>query len=178
MPMFGWRAKSLAGTMIGVGYGFELVRVAAGLTADERRAAAEHALGDEDFLAGDDLANKTGPSAEQLRLAELLKARFPDLRVTHQSNAHVELTEPGLGIQITLFERSAGIEAHVGGFAVAKRIDAARFAWRCLELLEHEGSFATIDQQVGRVLDLARDFELVLSVLGGRDAVAAYQRSN
>ena len=43
---------------------------------------------------------------------------------------------------------------HPGGFSAAKYIEALRFAWDCLQLLEREGSFATFDTQAGPWLDL------------------------
>jgi hypothetical protein len=160
-----------------VGYGFDLVHVPRGLGRDERRAAVARAF---EELEPIDEAERTQrvtmpPSPEQSRLAGLLKLRFPRLRVTHESASHIELTERNLWTQISIFENAAGIGMHPGGFSAAKYIEAARLAWDCLGLLEREASFATYDPQLGRVLDLATDFETMLAVLSGERTVKKYR---
>jgi hypothetical protein len=160
-----------------VGYGFDLVHVPRGLSPDERRAAVARAF--EDFKPLDE-AERTQrvtmpPTAEQSRLAGLVKLRFPRLRITHESASHIELSERKLWTQIMIFEHAAGIGMHPGGFSAAKYVEAARFAWDCLELLEREGGFATYDPQLGRVLDLSTDFERVLATLSGETAVRKHR---
>jgi len=117
------------------------------------------------------------PSDEQSRLAALLQARFPQLRATHASASHIELDDRALWIQVSIFQDAAGIGMHPGGFTTAKYIEALRFAWDCLEILEREGGFATYDTQVGRVLHLASDFEAVLATLAGDAAVKKHRRA-
>ncbi len=164
-----------------MGYGFDLVRVAPGLGLADRRAAVARAFEERERVVTDE-AERTRrytmpPSAEQSRLAGLLRARHPELRVTHESANHIELGERRLWVQISIFEDAAGIGMHPGGFSVAKYVEAARFVWDCLELLEREGSFATHDPQLGRVLDLSSDFEAVLATLAGDAAVKKHRAS-
>jgi hypothetical protein len=162
-----------------MGYGFSLVRVPSGLGPNERRAAARRRLDEEEcsVVSDDERAQRRAmpPSAEQSRLAELLRAKFPKLRVTHASANHIELTQRALWVQVSIFEDAAGIGMHPGGFSTTKYIEALRFAWDCLELLEREGGFATYDSQCGRVLDLATDFETVLVTLAGDRAVKKHR---
>lgn len=117
------------------------------------------------------------PSSEQTRLANLLTARFPQLRIDHESANHVELSDDDLWTRISIFENVAGIGMHPGRFTAAKYVHALQLAWACLELLEREGGFATYDTQVGRVLDLSRDFEVVLATLAGAAAVKKYREA-
>lgn len=79
----------------------------------------------------------------------------------------VELTavDDASGLQITIADREAGLSVPFGHGPDPAR-GALAAMWRCAEILEREGGFFTYDQQAGRVLDLARDFELVASLYG------------
>jgi hypothetical protein len=161
-----------------MGYGFDLVRVPAGLSRAERRAAAMQVIDSQQVPSEAERAERRAmpPSDEQSRLAGLVQAKFPQLRTTHASASHIELDDRALWIQVSLFQDAAGIGMHPGGFTTAKYIEALRFAWDCLEILEREGGFATYDTQLGRVLHLPSDFEAVLATLAGNAAVKKHRR--
>ncbi|MBA2544033.1 MAG: hypothetical protein H0V17_30600 [Deltaproteobacteria bacterium] len=143
-----------------------------GLSPTELRAIREGQEAEIDVSAGEDRARYTRPpSADQLRLAQCIRDRFPALKVSHSSENHVELSESRLSVQIYIFQRAAGISLHPGGYSTAKYIESLQLAWGSLEILQREGGFATYDTQIDRFLDLATDFETVLACYGGQKAV-------
>jgi hypothetical protein len=161
-----------------MGYGFDLVRVPTGLSTALRRAEAARVMEARAAKPFDTSEQRLAmpPSAEQARLAGLLRALFPKLIVTHESANWIELKDEELSTQISIFEDAAKIATNPGGFSVAKYVEAARFVWQCLELLESEAGLATYDPQVGRVLSLAKDFEIMLETLSGKPAVKLYRK--
>jgi hypothetical protein len=164
-----------------VGYGFDLVRLPSGVDRNEayKRMLKQQ---EESFQAASrgDRVGLTDPSREEAKqkLAAALLSRHPTLKMFQhdysriamarsipESEArrryrNVELSEKQLSIQILLFDDAAGASFSFNG--PRKQCGKAlRFLWDCLEILESEGGFATYDPQVGKVLDLKSDFEMV-----------------
>jgi hypothetical protein len=118
------------------------------------------------------------PNAEEqhraLHLAAILSAAFPQFtrtevsdmpgESTHGSFRPLEFTSPegGTGLQITIYPREAGLSLPYHAHPDNGRAALAEM-WRCAQILEHEGGFFTYDSQLGKVLDLAKDFENALT---------------
>jgi hypothetical protein len=170
-------------------YGFELVRLPAG--ADPNQAYKKQLAERERAAAGADIPRDPGPidpSKEQAkqRLAASLKARHPSFEVAQpdypeiaksrsvdESEArrlfrNVELNEPELWLQIELFDDAAGASFAFSG-PPPECTNALRVLWDCFEILQSEGGFSVFDPQVDKVLDLQRDFDLVLKTACGVD---------
>jgi hypothetical protein len=116
---------------------------------------------------------------EKERLAAALIARHPTLKRFQPDYAkiaslysvdaaearrryrQVELNESQYSLQIYLFDDAAGASFSCSGSPEESK-KALQLLWDCLQLLESKGSFSTYDSQVGRVLDLGKDFNTVL----------------
>ena len=168
-------------------YGFDLIRLPAGL---DRHKAYHQKM--EELKRTSDKApdsadlDSIDPNKEQLkqRLASDLIARHPTLelykrdyfgiakaRGITEAEARrlfrtVELNEEKLWIQILIFDEGAGASFSFVGEAHAC-IHALRVLWDCLEILESVGGFSTYDTQLGKILDLKHDFEVVLQFACG-----------
>ena len=80
---------------------------------------------------------------------------------------HVELNGPedGNGIQIVLYDDTASITFPFWHGAEAA-LGVVNEIWRYLEILEKEGSLATYDPQLEKILDLKTDMSIVLERYG------------
>lgn len=73
----------------------------------------------------------------------------------------LELTDSHSGLQIILFDETAALTIPFG-----KHLEKTlSFAWDCLNVLEVEGHFAVYDSQVGKILNLKADFDVVKKAL-------------
>ncbi|SRR6266542_2256125 len=111
------------------------------------------------------------PKKEQAKqqLARALVARHPGLRIAQPdfTARNIELNEERYSIQIVLFDDTAGASFSFSGAAEECK-KAMRVLWDCLEILRAQGGFSAFDTQVGKVLDLDSDFEVVLNTACGR----------
>ena len=98
------------------------------------------------------------------KLAELEGITEEEARVRHR---HIELNGAidGNGIQIMLFDDSASITVPHRHTAEQSKVVFGE-VWQYLHILEKEGGFRTFDPQLGRVLELSKDFDEVVSVYG------------
>lgn len=71
----------------------------------------------------------------------------------------------GVPLQILIGADEVGMNVPYGSSANAAR-DALAAMFRCATIVEREGGFFTYDPQLGRVLDLSRDFDNVLDSYG------------
>jgi hypothetical protein len=162
-----------------VSYDFHLFRPEPGV---ELEAAAEAAL--EYDSAADSGDPDPGNESRKQRLVAALREQDPTLEVflfdyakiaareniseeeARRRHRDVELNTPdGVGVQISLFDDTAAVTVpywHSGSTAV----DVFNRIWQYLAILEKEGGYRTQDPQVGRVLDLAHDFQLVAGCYG------------
>ena len=108
-------------------------------------------------------------------LSKLQKITVEDAKKKYR---HIELNGPdgSNGIQITLFDDEASVTVpywHEG--AAARQVFEE--IWSYLQIIEREGGFFTYDQQIGRVLDLERDFESSLGCYdrASRDIAEEFQ---
>jgi hypothetical protein len=100
---------------------------------------------------------------------ELARWHHVDISEARRRFRHIELNEEQYSIQITLFDDTAGAAfAFSGAFEECKK--AVRLLWDCLELLRSQGGFSAFDTQVGKLLDLDSDFDVVLHTACGRRA--------
>lgn len=81
---------------------------------------------------------------------------------------HLELNsaDNGNGVQITLFDDTAEVSVpywHNGDAA----IQVFEEIWSYLKILEVQGNFATYDPQIEQILNLEKDFSLVLETYEG-----------
>lgn len=163
-------------------YSFDLLRLPKDVDADEaykkQSEANERKLLEK--ITGNDDPGPVDPKKEEMkqRLASVLTARHPSLKLFHPDYAalassksvdvseakrifrDVELNDEQHRIQIILFDDSAG--AALSASESKQSCTAGlRLLWDCLALLEKEGGFSTYDPQVGKVLDLDSDFDVV-----------------
>lgn len=133
-------------------------------------------------------AGPIDPKKEEAKraLADALVARHPSLRLSQPNFAErarlhgialseakrrfrdLELNEEQYWIQIFLFDDTAGASFSFSG-SPQECTKALRLLWDCLEILASQGGFSVYDSQVGRVLNLSTDFELVLKNACGVD---------
>jgi hypothetical protein len=116
------------------------------------------------------------------QLAQALVASHPSLRIAQPDFAaiakshdieisearrrfrNIELNEERFSIQITLFDDAAGVSLSPSG-ALAECKQAVTLLWDCLQILRSRGGFSAFDPQVGKLLDLDSDFDLVLKTV-------------
>jgi hypothetical protein len=84
---------------------------------------------------------------------------------------HIELNGPddGNGIQITLFDDEASVTVpywHEGG----KAESTFREIWEYLRIIQRETGYLVYDQQLGRIVDLASDFDAAIRCYCGASA--------
>lgn len=91
----------------------------------------------------------------------------------------IELNEMSLGIQVMLFDDQVSISmpgTHTG--EAAKR--AWRVIWECMEYLQNHAGYRAWDPQMGRVLDVSKDYEAALKsyavLVGFTDEVVERER--
>lgn len=97
----------------------------------------------------------------------IAQARSISEAEARQRYGHIELTDDG-GLQVTLFDDSAAVTMPFWPNPETRFCTA----WECLKLLESQGLFSTYNQQIGRILDLKSDFEVVrASYLGANGTV-------
>jgi len=168
-------------------YGLDLVRLPPGLDPEVAYKKQSEETARE--LAGPHGADPgpIDPKKEDTKrsLATALMARHPSLRLAQPDFAEIarlnnidlseakrrfrdlELNEEGYSIQITLFDDAAGVAfSFSGAFEECKK--ALRLLWDCLDILRSKGGFSAFDPQVGKVLNLSSDFDLVLHTACGR----------
>lgn len=164
-------------------YGFDLVRLPAGGDRDE---AYQRKLEADEAVPLNEGPIDPAEESEKRRLAAALMARHATLKLYQRDYAtsaealgvdeaearrrlrNLELNDRQHGIQIQLFDDSAGVSLSPPGDAQSCA-RALRVAWDCLKVLESQGGFSTHDPQVGRVLDLKSDFAAVLKCACGVD---------
>ena len=85
--------------------------------------------------------------------------------------SHVELDagERGTPVQISISGNQAGLSVAYGHTGEKAR-ETFRDVWRYLEILQRETGYSTYDNQIGRKLDLERDFEDVVGAYSGSSA--------
>jgi hypothetical protein len=166
-------------------YGFDLVRIPAG---SDRNAAYRRLL-EKQSSEGLNSSADPGPMDpvqeewKQRLAAELIK-RHPALEVFKRDYAkiartrsiaesearrlfrNIELDEKKLSFQILLFDDAAGANFSFVGDP-QRCADALHVLWDCLQVLESEGGLSTYDPQIGKVLDLNLDFDLVRNFVCG-----------
>ena len=98
--------------------------------------------------------------------AKIAKVRAIDEAEARRRFRSLELNEERLGIQITLFDNSAGISLSSNGRGDQAQ-EALRLVWDCLQILQPQGVYAIHDSQVGKVLNLDSDFAMVLRRYAG-----------
>jgi hypothetical protein len=161
-------------------YVFELFRPLPG--TDPRQLPEKN----QDAESGDSVPTELNPGPidpkaeqEKDRLAAALTARHPALERFQPDYAkiaslysidpaearrryrQVELNESRYSLQIYLFDNAAGASFSFSGSPEESK-KALQLLWACLQLLEAEGRFSIYDAQAGRVLDLSKDFNVVL----------------
>jgi hypothetical protein len=156
-------------------YGFDLVKLPSGVDPNVAYQQWKDQHVDVELNAGP-IDPKV--EAEKQRLAAALIARHPnfelfkpdwenvarvhsiDVAEARRQFRHQELNEKRLGVQVQLFDDTAGISSSFDG-PPQQCVAALRLVWGCLELLEGEAGFSTYDPQMAKVLDLESDFDLV-----------------
>lgn len=110
-------------------------------------------------------------------IEEIAKFRKITVEEAKREYRHIELNGPdnGNGIQIMLFDDEASVTVpywHQG--AVARQVFEE--IWSYLKIIEREGGFFTYDPQLGRVLDLGKDFRPALEAYDkvSRDMASRY----
>lgn len=93
---------------------------------------------------------------------KIAKSKSIDESEARRRFRETQLTD-GFGLEITLFDETAALTIPFGPNAE----DMLSRAWECFRLLESMNHYSVFDSQVGKVLDLTRDFELVLNALKG-----------
>ena len=78
----------------------------------------------------------------------------------------IELNDERHSIQITLFDDAAGV-ALSPSETVDECTRAMTLLWDCLEILHSRGGFSAFDPQVGKLLNLDSDFDLVRATVCG-----------
>ena len=91
---------------------------------------------------------------------KLAKEKSIDESEARRRYREVQLTDD-FGLEITLFDDTAAVTIPFR----PNSEKVLRVAWECLRTLESEGHFSTYDSQIGRVLNLAQDFDVVLKTL-------------
>jgi hypothetical protein len=99
--------------------------------------------------------------------AKIAKASSIDETEARRRNRHLELTDGELGLQVTLFDDTAAVAIPFWRSGKEKAENTLRVAWKCLKVLESQGNLSTYDTQVGKVLNLDGDFEMILSGYAG-----------
>jgi alkanesulfonate monooxygenase SsuD/methylene tetrahydromethanopterin reductase-like flavin-dependent oxidoreductase (luciferase family) len=167
-------------------YGFDLVRLSAGVdrNADYQRLQGEHS---KQVSSGSGDPGPIDPLKEEWkqRLAAALTKRHPSLEIFKRDYSriasarsiaesearrlfrNIELNEKQLSFQILLFDDAAGANYSFVGDP-RPCADALHALWDCLQVLESEGGLSTYDPQIGKVLDLKHDFDLVRDSVCGR----------
>jgi len=98
--------------------------------------------------------------------AELARLNDIDISEAKRRFRDVELNEERYSIQISLFDDAAGVSfSFSGAFEECKQ--AVTLLWDCLEILRSRGGFSVFDPQVGKLLNLDSDFDLVLKTVCG-----------
>lgn len=160
-------------------WAFELLHVPSGAPPEVARAAFETLHRDTELAAANLqqlAARAAAPSTgEQRRLADAIRSAVPTLERTHDSALHVELSDMALALQVSVRSGEVGVEIY--GNTPDHIIAALQAAWDCMAVCAREAQLVAYDPQIDRLLDLSRDFELVLAAIAGPTAVEQYQRS-
>lgn len=110
--------------------------------------------------------SSTLDAERQRTIRDLLVNLNPEFEQAIQTDGagidYIELSDPGSGVQVSLFSDCAGITIPYW-HAPKDYTQLFKAIWTCLELLQTNGNFLTFDRQVGRVISLKEDFELVVS---------------
>jgi hypothetical protein len=169
-------------------YVFDLVRLQPGLDPEVAYRKQSKETEEELRKSGGD-QGPIDPRKEQAKqqLARALVTRHPSLRIAQPDFAElarrhdidvsearrrfrdIELNEERGSFQITLFDDAAGVSFSFSG-AFEECRNAARLLWDCLQILHSQGGFSAFDPQVGKLLNLDSDFDLVLKAACGRRA--------
>jgi hypothetical protein len=160
-----------------MGYDFYSFRVPAGedpmtiadrLLGEDEGELAPHASSPEIEAKKEAMANailEKNPQMTrfQLRHDEIAKMENTSIDEARRKYRYIEINPPddGNGVQVHLYDAYATVSVpywHQGEQAAA----VFREIWGHLETLGREGGYETYDPQLGRVLDLERDFSLVV----------------
>lgn len=166
-------------------YSLDLVRLPTDV--DPEAAYEKHARETEEKLRrtrGDQGPLDPGKEQRKQDLARALVTRHPNLRVARRDFAalatlhdieiseaerrfrDIELNDERHSIQITLFDDAAGV-ALSPSETVDECTRAMTLLWDCLEILHSRGGFSAFDPQVGKLLNLDSDFDLVRATVCG-----------
>jgi hypothetical protein len=150
-------------------YGFDLIHIPSGvdpLMFYKQKLPEREAEVLESLRSADDLLLDRPNKENEQHLVNALLAVLPSLK-RGQFRNNTELTERQKRIQIALFDESAGVSVSFVGGAEETR-DVLQNVWNCLRVLQSEAGLSVYDAQVGKILNLDSDFEIVFKTYGWR----------